>query len=50
MKCIEGIGITFPGMFGISTEPYKAVLGHENEGLRLQNAYFRIDNVLITID
>lgn len=38
-------GITFPGMFGISTEPYKAVLGHENEGLRLQNAYFYLDRI-----
>ncbi|MFH2220491.1 MAG: transposase [Pseudomonadota bacterium] len=28
-----------------STEPYKAILGHENEGLRLQNAYFWNDNV-----
>jgi hypothetical protein len=45
MKCPEGIGKDGSYELRESTEAYKAILGHENEAFRLQNAYSWNDNV-----
>jgi hypothetical protein len=33
-----------------SPAPYRTILGHENDGLRLQNAYLWNDNIRISTD
>ena len=46
VKGIEREVIGVDGSYELreSPAPYKGILAHENEGLRLENSYFRDDN------